>query len=63
VLERGRRVAVVSDAIETLDPAEGRRTMAELKAIGATTITTNEALRRLDNTATAVAKSRTRSSS
>jgi nicotinamidase/pyrazinamidase len=63
LLERGRRVAVVSDAIETLDPAEGRRTMAELKAIGATTITTNEALRRLDDTATAVAESRTPSGS
>jgi nicotinamidase/pyrazinamidase len=59
LLERGRRVAVVSDAIETLDRAEGRRTMAELKAMGATTITTNEALRRLDDTATAVAKSPT----
>src|SRR5580704_243603 len=63
LLERGRRVAVVSDAIETLDPAEGRRTMAELKAIGATTITTNEALRRLDETAAAEAKFRAPSGS
>jgi hypothetical protein len=39
---------VVSDAIETLNPAEASRTLAELKALGATTITTNEALRRLD---------------
>jgi nicotinamidase/pyrazinamidase len=63
LLERGRRVAVVSDAIETLNPAEARRTMAELKAMGATTITTNEALRHLDDAAAAGAKSRTPSGS
>jgi nicotinamidase/pyrazinamidase len=48
LLERGRRVAVVSDAIATLDPEEARRTTAELSALGATTITTDEALRRLE---------------
>jgi nicotinamidase/pyrazinamidase len=48
LLERGRRVAIVKDAIETLNPEEARRTMAELAALGAETITTNEALRRLD---------------
>jgi nicotinamidase/pyrazinamidase len=48
LLERGRRVAVVEDAIETLNKHEARRTMAELAAMGAATITTNEALRRLD---------------
>jgi nicotinamidase/pyrazinamidase len=48
LLERGRRVAVVSDAIETLNPEEARRTMAELTALGAESITTNEALRRLN---------------
>jgi nicotinamidase/pyrazinamidase len=58
LLERGRRVAVVSDAIETLDPAEASRTMAELKALGAETITTDEALRRLHETAAAEAKFR-----
>ena len=63
LLERGRRVAVVSDAIETLNPVEASRTMAELKALGATTITTNEALRRLDETAAAEAKSRAPSAS
>ena len=56
LLERGRRVAVVSDAIETLNKDEARRTMAELSALGATTITTDEALRRLETT-TAEAKS------
>jgi nicotinamidase/pyrazinamidase len=63
LLERGRRVAVVSDAIETLNPAEASRTMAELKALGAATITTNEALRRLDETAAAEAKFRAPSGS
>jgi nicotinamidase/pyrazinamidase len=48
LLERGRRVSVVKDAIETLNPEEARRTMAELTALGAETITTDEALRRLD---------------
>ena len=48
LLERGRRVSVVKDAIETLNPEEARRTMAELTALGAETITTDEALGRLD---------------
>ena len=51
LLERGRRVSIVKDAIETLNPEEARRTMAELAALGAETITTNEALRRLDTAA------------
>jgi nicotinamidase/pyrazinamidase len=63
LLERGRRVAVVSDAIETLNKDEARRTMKELTALGATTITTNEALRRLDDTAAEEAKSRAPSGS
>jgi nicotinamidase/pyrazinamidase len=53
LLDRGRRVAVVSDAIETLNKDEASRTMKELAARGATTITTNEALRRLDAAAEA----------
>ena len=53
LLERGRRVAVVSDAIETLNKAEAGRTMAELTALGAETITTDEALRRLEASAEA----------
>jgi nicotinamidase/pyrazinamidase len=44
LLERGRRVALVTDAIETLDPAEGRRALDELTALGARLITTDEAL-------------------
>jgi len=62
LLERGRRVAVVSDAIETLNPEEARRTMADLAALGAATITTDEALRRLQTTP-AEAKSSAPSSS
>jgi len=41
---RGRRVAVVIDAIETLDPAVGERTLQEFKTRGARLITTDEAL-------------------
>jgi nicotinamidase-related amidase len=48
LLERGRRVAVVTDAIEALKPEDGRRTLAELTAAGARLITTREALALLD---------------
>lgn len=44
LLERGRRVSVVQDAIETLKPEDGQRTVAELKALGAKFITTDQAL-------------------
>jgi len=44
LLERGHRVAIVTDAMETLDPAVGRRTLAELVSRGARLITTEEAL-------------------
>ncbi len=47
LLERGRTVSVVTDAIETLDPPLGRRTIAELEALGARLTTTQEALNRL----------------
>jgi nicotinamidase/pyrazinamidase len=48
LLERGRRVWVVEDAIETLKAEDGRRTVAELKALGAKFITTHQALALLD---------------
>jgi nicotinamidase/pyrazinamidase len=35
LLERGRRVAVVGDAIETLKPEEGEKTVAEFERLGA----------------------------
>jgi nicotinamidase/pyrazinamidase len=44
LLERGRKVAVVTDAIEQIDPAEGKHTLDELKALGARFITTDEGL-------------------
>lgn len=47
LLERGRRVSVVRDAIETLDPKESSRTLDELTALGAQLVTTEEALERV----------------
>ena len=44
LLERGRRVAVVQDAIETLNPEEGQKTVAALNQLGARLITTDQAL-------------------
>ncbi len=44
LLERGRRVSVVKDAIETLKTEDGQRTEAELQALGARFITTDQAL-------------------
>ncbi len=44
LLERKRRVALVTDAIETLRKEDGETTIAELKALGARLTTTDEAL-------------------
>jgi len=44
LLQRGRRVSVVKDAIETLKAEDGERTVAELQALGARFITTDQAL-------------------
>jgi nicotinamidase/pyrazinamidase len=44
LLERGRRVSVVKDAIETLKAEDGARTVAELQSLGAKFITTGQAL-------------------
>jgi len=44
LLERGRRVSVVEDAIETLKAEDGQRAVAELQALGAKFITTEHAL-------------------
>jgi nicotinamidase/pyrazinamidase len=44
LLDRERRVAVVEDAIETLKAEDGARTIAELRELGATFITTEQAL-------------------
>jgi nicotinamidase/pyrazinamidase len=47
LLARGREVAIVKDAIETLKPEEGRRVLEELKAQGVKLISTDEAIRTL----------------
>jgi len=47
LLERGRKVEIVRDAIETLDSAEGRRALNELESQGARLITTEEALKKV----------------
>jgi nicotinamidase/pyrazinamidase len=48
LLDRGRRVSVVQDAIETLNPLVGQRTISELQAGGARFISTLQALELLD---------------
>ena len=49
LLERGRRVALVQDAIETLKKDDGQSTLAELKRLGARRKTTEEVLAALDS--------------
>jgi nicotinamidase/pyrazinamidase len=49
LLERGRRVAVVQDAIETLKPEDGQKTTAELESLGARLTTTHQALSALSH--------------
>jgi nicotinamidase/pyrazinamidase len=49
LLERGRRVAVVQDAIETLKQEAGQKTIAELEQLGARLTTTDQALRALSH--------------
>jgi nicotinamidase/pyrazinamidase len=44
LLERGRRVAVAQDAIETLKREDGEKTIAELEQLGARLTTTDQAL-------------------
>lgn len=51
LLDRGRRVAIVTDAIETLDPDESKKTLDELASHGAELITTSDALQILERSA------------
>jgi len=44
LIERGRRVAVVADAIETLKKEDGEKSIAEFARAGARLITTDQAL-------------------
>jgi nicotinamidase/pyrazinamidase len=47
LLDRGRKVSVVTDAIETLNAEDSRRTLDELRSLGAHLITTQAALAKL----------------
>ncbi len=47
LLQRGRRVAVVGDAIETLKPDEGEKAVTEFERLGAKITTTQKALNAL----------------
>jgi nicotinamidase/pyrazinamidase len=49
LLQRKRRVAVVRDAIETLAREVGDKTLAELKSLGTTLVTTSEILHKLES--------------
>jgi nicotinamidase-related amidase len=44
LLERGRRVSLVEDAIKTLKPEDGDSALAEMKSLGARMTTTREAI-------------------
>ena len=48
LLQRGRRVAVVQDAIETLKKDEGEKAIAEFRRLGARIATTDQALAALE---------------
>lgn len=51
LLARGRKVSVVTDAIETLKTEDSRRTLDELRSLGAHLISTQDALALLSATA------------
>ncbi len=53
LLERGRKVAIVKDAIEALDAEAGRLALEELQTLGARLISTDEALAALGARASA----------
>ena len=44
LLERGRRVSLVEDAIKTLKPEDGKSALAELNSVGARMVTAREAI-------------------
>jgi nicotinamidase/pyrazinamidase len=48
LLERGRRVALVEDAIRTLKAEDGQSALAEMKSLGARMISTRDAIGLLD---------------
>jgi len=48
LLQRRRRVSLITDAIETLNAADGEKALDELTGMGAKTITTDQALAALE---------------
>jgi nicotinamidase/pyrazinamidase len=52
LLDRGRRVALVRDAIETLKAEDGSKAIEELTSLGARLVTTDQALALLDRMTT-----------
>jgi len=44
LLDRGRKVAIIQDAVRSLEPAQGEHALDELQGLGARLITTQEAL-------------------
>ena len=44
LLDRGKRVALVTDAVQTLDPAKGKQTLDELAGRSARLVTTDQVL-------------------
>ncbi|MGA8142868.1 MAG: isochorismatase family cysteine hydrolase [Candidatus Acidiferrales bacterium] len=59
LLDRGRKVFVVTDAIETLKAQDSEHTMQELKAMGAQFVTTDEALQMVSGGGSATARRQT----
>ncbi len=53
LLSRRRSVALVTDAIEALDPEQGQKTLAELAARGARLISTTDALATIERSSSA----------
>lgn len=47
LLDRGRKVSIVKDAVETLKPEDGRRALDELQHLGAQLVDTEEALEKI----------------
>lgn len=56
--ERGRKVSLVRDAIETLKPADGQKALDELTGMGVRLVTTEQALAELKNSLAAPRASR-----
>src|SRR5246127_1731200 len=57
LLDRRRKVFVVEDAIETVKAEEGARALSELDAMGASLVTTDEAIRMVETGSAATALS------